>query len=227
MKTITALLSCAVSCGTVLAAPFVNLTFDEPHTNAFVPNSFGEQKAPMADAIPGWTLEHRSDTLSGIYTGDVNALRNFSSIEPVVLLYPEANFWPSHGFSVYFTPPPTDHTFFPRTWFYQVGDVPIWAAQFSFLSLGAPTVRINGQAVPLTGGALPYEKVVDISSWAGQTVRLEFTAPAMLDGDLDIIGFSPVPEPSAWALLLLTLPLAFVGSRWHRRGRAGRSEPDS
>jgi hypothetical protein len=206
MRPIEILILSAAVCCSAQAAPFENLTFDEPHTNAFVPNGFGEQMAPMADAIPGWSLELRSDRFSGAYTGEVNVLQLATSIEPVVLLYPPASFFsPSHGFSLYFSFTPPDQPPGPGMWFYQVGDVPPGAQQFRFLSLGVPVLHINERSLPLTEGSLPYEEVADISAWAGQTVRLEFYAPGPI-GFFDIIGFSSVPEPSGWALLLLGLP---------------------
>jgi hypothetical protein len=195
----------AMVCASAQAAAFENLTFDQPRTNAFVPGPVGEQ-APMADAIPGWTLKIRSDTLNGVYSGTVNASAVGHAMEPVFLLYPQGNFFSeSQGFSLYFTLPLGTQVPRPGMSFYQVGDVPAWAGQLSFLSYGSLNLRINGQALPRTGGSVPYENVVDISPWAGQTVRLEFSASESI-GDLDIIGFSPVPEPGVWTLLLLAVP---------------------
>ncbi len=216
MRTVRTWILCVAVWCNGQTAPFENLTFDEPHTNAFVPNGFGEQMAPMADAIPGWTLEVRSDTFTGVYSGEVNALHVPHSLEPVVLLYPETSlFSPSYGFSLYFSLTGGQIPN-PAMWFYQVGDIPAGAQQFSFLG-GNLGFLINGQALPLTAGDQPYEKVVDISPWAGQTVKLEFYAPGALWA-LDIIGFSPVPEPSLYALLLLGLPWLAWRTSAARRG---------
>ena len=74
---------------------------------------------------------------------------------------------------------------------------------------------VNGE---LAGDSI-FPVPVDVSRWAGQEVNLEFSLGAGASSELDIFGFTSVPEPSTWALLGLgaaALVWQFHGGRMRR-----------
>ena len=90
---------------------------------------------------------------------------------------------------------------------------------------GGVVASIDGQALNLSvlQTFSGYNELgADISAFAGQTVELRFTRPAVVAGAnlfLDDISFSPnpVPEPSAWVLLVLGSALFWcVTRRWRK-----------
>lgn len=107
----------------------------------------------------------------------------------------------------------------------QFGDVPVDAQwlTYSALNVAFPYIAINGSIIEdeFVPGAEDFTKRrLDISPWAGQTVRLEFG----LDHDqgvvIDSIAFV-VPEPGTWALLGLG-GCALLLTAWRtRRGSRG------
>ena len=93
----------------------------------------------------------------------------------------------------------------------QTGQIPV-TAQSIFYWGGALAGSFNGQTLTFNavGSGTGYTIwQADISSFAGQTGQLMFTAPWQTDGLLDNIQFSStaVPEPSSLALMA-------VGAAW-------------
>ena len=90
----------------------------------------------------------------------------------------------------------------------QTGTIPATAQSLTFFlgnAFGNLQVTFNGQSISYSaiGNGANYTIYgADISSYAGQTAQLLFTAPAKNAGLLDNIQFSnsPVPEPSEFAL---------------------------
>ena len=112
----------------------------------------------------------------------------------------------------------------------QTGVIPLGTESLQFelgpvFALGTFDVTFAGQDipyVPLSSTAAYTVYGGDISSFAGQTNELRFTAAAMPVGqpssfELDSIVFStsPIPEPGTWALLLCGAA-AFGVNRWRK-----------
>jgi len=139
-----------------------------------------------------------------------------------------------------------DH--FVPTSILQSGDVPLGSKSLQFLDYywygstlqpeALVQVRINDVLIPLhndllsvkplpgTGGGdsiFTFASSADVSSYAGQTVKLEFIIPQR-DLGLDDIKFStlPIPEPSTWTLLATGLS-ALVWLQ-QRRGPAAKDQ---
>jgi hypothetical protein len=88
----------------------------------------------------------------------------------------------------------------------QTGDVPPDTRFIQFVNFGSPfELRVNGGLVPLVYNSFnPGTSIVfgDISAYAGQNVKLEFTtfqSQSFING-IDSISFS-IPEASSWILL--------------------------
>ncbi len=109
----------------------------------------------------------------------------------------------------------------------QTGLVPMGTLSLRFVAFNSRNnffVSMNGQ--PLTLSILQdwgtfKEYGADISSFAGQMTELRFTKGHGLAqfGDLflDEISFSPVPEPSTWALFALGSALCWCAARRRRK----------
>jgi len=89
----------------------------------------------------------------------------------------------------------------------QTGEIPADAGylmfrQFPFLF----TPMVNGQVLPIASADIPapYHVQYLIAPYAGQTVDLDFViGPASLpSAEIDDIRFLPIPEPSAFGLLV-------------------------
>ena len=85
-------------------------------------------------------------------------------------------------------------------------------------------VRFNGQnqSLQLLGSARGLVQYgVDVSGFAGKEVDLEIKFAPGVFGFFDISGFTQIPEPSAWVLLLTGVGGLFWYSRRQRRGSCG------
>jgi len=108
----------------------------------------------------------------------------------------------------------------------QTGTIPNTAQSLTFYLgdlYGNFQVSFNGQPLSFTAISNTLNYTIygaDISSYAGQTGQLLFTAPLQTDAMLDNIQFSslPIPEPTAFALGVLGV---FILGFHYRRNRPG------
>jgi hypothetical protein len=106
----------------------------------------------------------------------------------------------------------------------QTGTIPNTAQSLTFYLgdlYGNFQVSFNGQPLSFMSISNTLNYTIygaDISSYAGQTGQLLFTAPLQIDAILDNIQFSslPIPEPAEFALAVLgALLLGFHYRRNH------------
>ena len=213
-------------CGNGQTQGFVNLDFNSPQLSAY---GAGPAFVPAANAIPGWTdhlgTNQQTTVLYNALSGGVGdlAIIGTNCPESFVSPIPDNNYnvvlqsGPVSGGEAYFSsaiaqtgliPLDTESILFEASlpsgvgWQVTIGGQVIHVSQISSLN----------SAFAVYGG--------DVSMFAGQVVRLEFTALASPvppnDLDLDAISFSssPVPEPGVFGLSALgALILVFRNRR--------------
>jgi len=104
----------------------------------------------------------------------------------------------------------------------QTGQIPAWAQSITYRG-GALQVTFSGQALTFNavGSGSGYTIwQANISSYAGETGQLEFSAPWQTSGLLDNIQFSAnaVPEPTT--VSLSALGLALLALRQWKKAKA-------
>jgi len=199
-------------------ADFINLGFNEPDLSNLPPP---EPNGPAllgatADLLRGWTvtkdgvpLTQMSYRFPGAFSNDnYVTLRDVSPDTP-----------PELGFGAYTLTlrtfrDPVSNEFGSDFRLRQTGEIPADAVGLRYFTTRSETqVLINGQFHSFAGDtAYP---TLDISPYAGQTVTLEFRFPQRAGIGFDILGWTLVPEPSTWALLLAGG--AVLGSRCRPR----------
>jgi hypothetical protein len=203
------------------AAPFVNLTLDDPDIAALVPAPHpqpGVLQGPASDVLPGWVYERG---------GIVNPVIWYSGGDYVPGITTTLNL-STHDFPGGGRP---GHLLFLSTGLRfdiertvslsQTGTIPIDADQLS-LFVGNTisfSVSVNGLSLGLVPDPERFRYYdVDVSPWKGEAVNLELKLEASpFNGatPLDILGFKTViPEPGAGTLLL-----AGAGCVWFARRR--------
>lgn len=210
------------------AGPFQDLNFDSANTNTVVDiGGGGFYYGPNSDLIPGWQLL-RGSTLDGPIgfnlslagTGYTSVFSpSFVNHAPVIGSYSFGMVPEAHG-----------GTFLPFS-LSQSGDLPPDVKSIHFLSYGAPLeLQVNGSLLSLSyapiasqsgwNPAIPvFDAVGDISSFAGETVELEFTtlqSPLGYNG-LDEIYFSTIAVPEPSTLMLFSLGGLALFARRRRR----------
>lgn len=108
----------------------------------------------------------------------------------------------------------------------QAGTIPITAQSLTFFGNLAGNIQVtfNGQNIPYStvGNGANYTIYgADISSYAGQTGQLLFTAPVLTSALLDNIQFSPSPVPEPRAFALGALGALLLGMRRWRNSPSG------
>jgi|LakMenEpi03Aug12_release.lakeMendotaPanAssembly.Ray.scaffolds.fasta_scaffold393385_1 hypothetical protein len=183
------------------AAPFVNLTFDEPDLSGpFTPVHLGgPQIGKTSQLLRGWTpilngVAPDTMTYSPVgtsSTGHLTLEENLTSPAGQRTL----------GYYILFSSSPPNQANFSIK---QTGTIPSDAASLGIFANHLLEVRINGDTIYTVDPEITAYPWVDVSRFAGQSVDLEFSViqfPFQSVGmGFDILGFKPVPEPSTWAL---------------------------
>ena len=200
---------------------FVNLDFEDATITPVVPQD--PQYIYANTAIPGWTAYLGGTSQGGIFYnglsvgGAIVALQDVNAPSGIPLPIQGNYSVLLEGASGIFGSDPTTASIG------QTGNIPSTAQSVTFyLGDGSGTFQVsfNGQNIPYStvGNGANYTIYgADISSFAGQTGQLLFTATLQSGALLDNIQFSSsaVPEPSAFALGTLgALLLGF--RRWKR-----------
>lgn len=208
-----------VGLGLVANAPayaqgsFVNLDF-EMAIQPLVPDANFE--VPIATALPAWQGYIGSFPVDRVVYNTVTI-----GAAAVSLQGPGSSFAPFHGdYSVVLQASFPDGAISPSI--AQVGQMPLTARSLIFYTYNV-TIQVCFGGQGLTSYDLgpadtspAYRKIgIDVSSLAGQTAELRFSA-IRSGGNLDYIRFSsqPIPEPNAAALFLTVTACWFA---WRRR----------
>jgi hypothetical protein len=177
---------------------FVNLDFEQ----ATIVAGSGGLGVVASNAIPGWTAYTYGtpqtviayDTIS--LGGALVSIHDTNGFEPIL----QGRY--SLLLQGQFASTSTNDT----AAIAQTGHIPTTVQSLTFFGvLGSFQTTFNGQVIPLIaiGSGANYTIYGgDISSFAGQTGELRFTALNNGRGLIDNIQFSsqPIPEPSSWAL---------------------------
>ena len=189
------------------AQGFVNLDFESANLSGYTAGS-----VPASNAIPGWTAYIGGVTLTNINydtrTGGGVDLLDSGDLQGIYWVMLEwdglVNQYPAIG---------------------QTGTIPATAQSLIWWGSGQDVLSFNGQTLSfsLIGNGAHYGIFgADISAFAGQTGQLLFTStgprtvgPSLIDN----IQFSssPIPEPSAVALILLGSVVFIYVRRTHKR----------
>ncbi|CAN5442507.1 hypothetical protein BH09PLA1_BH09PLA1_10820 [soil metagenome] len=197
----------------VLAAPFVNLDFEQAtvvHTDPNFPPAID-----AAAAFPGW-IARVGDSIR------TNVTYNYrGGGQAVISLYdrPASDI----GFPLlqgqYMAVLISDSAFGSSASLAQTGDVPAGTRSITFLGeagRGAPSLLINGTAIStvnLTGNnglGQPAKFGADLTPFAGQTVELRLSSISQHAIDDFSFSTTPIPEPQ---LAILGLAVALVTRR--------------
>ena len=208
---------------------FVNLDFENP----ILPLSPFDGIVSAANAIPGWAAYYgpsgnptESGVLATIYYnglslgGEIVALQDTNAAQSGVPLPIDGNYSVLLEGSIPFAASTASIG--------QIGTIPATAQSLTFILgdvFGNLQVTFNGQSISynaIGNGANYTIYGADISSYAGQTGQLLFTAPVNNRGLLDDIQFSStaIPEPSTFSLFGIgTLFFCWRVKRPNRRSR--------
>jgi hypothetical protein len=193
---------------------FGNLDFEQAIA-PLVPDAGG--RVPIASALPGWTGYVGGSQVSVVrYDGrniDAAGISVFDRLPPQFLQPLQGNYsaWLERS-SVFAGQQSAAIA--------QVGEIPAGMKSIVFLSSSTdirylPQVTFAGHTIPLVElGANTLGG--DVSSFAGDTGELRFTAPPDTADLLDSIEFSPVAIPEPTAMVLSLLGVLVVG--WRVRG---------
>jgi hypothetical protein len=199
---------------------FQNLDFESGRLVP-VPND-PNKRFYFAEAFPGWAGYVGENQITEIFynTTPITA----ASISLMGRDAPFGNRVLEGQYNAYLHAGALTFTSFVDTSIAQVGLVPRDSRYLLFNAYGIEfSVSLAGQNIPIFAlGGGPNNTLYggDISAFAGQIGELRFTSritpqPAFNTFSLDSIRFSPVPEPSTWALL--GVGALALGYRLHRR----------
>lgn len=220
IATLTVLLAV---CAPVCAQGFFNLDFESASTAGATPPI---SLLPWDSAAPGWGHSGGVDTDFVFYGAPhVGVTQWFLLVDERasdgVLV---GNYAMSFASGYSSSGPGSSWVF---AYLSQSGAVPLDARSLQFVSSGPLAVQINGAPIPIySTGAQSY--ALDVSQFAGSFAEIRFinTSSELFESvTLDAVAFSasPVPELSAWAMLLLGL-VAVRGACLHL---ASRSQSDA
>ena len=180
------------------AAPFQDLDFESPEL-PLIEDGLG--RVPIASSLPGWTGYFGGTEVPWTF------YNNISLGSAAISLHGLDSIWrPLDGsYSVLLQPSGGPVQIVPAL--AQVGTIPLGSQSMRFYgAMGIISLSFSGQQIPISilGDTSSYSVYgADVSMLAGQTGELRFQG----SGFLDNIQFSaqPVPEPSTWALLGLSM----------------------
>lgn len=226
MKMITTAVSVGVSMAFgCIAGEFVNLAFDEPDLTHAQPVPWDPVflSAPWSEIFQGWTLQYDMSVPIRYFDPDIATVGPGGFAVALAYLSPSTE---PYYVSVNDIAVSRDlgGALRPPAHLFQVGLIPedAWELQF-YLSGNEWSQRFP---VFIDGQQQDYYRIqgnwraIDVSRYAGREVKLEFFFP---QGDsqcfvLDIVGFSPIPEPSCVALLGVGGAMVWWTGRRRRRG---------
>ncbi|MDA1276326.1 MAG: PEP-CTERM sorting domain-containing protein [Verrucomicrobia bacterium] len=203
MRVLIAALLAVSAAASTKGGPLRNLGFEEAITNnvQFFTNFLGDVHGvgPITDLVPGWQVFQGTNAVTSIWfngpvggNGDIivtlndEGLRGFPGVR-------EGKFDLFVG-----------GTLRPLT-LRQTGEIPADAGYLVFnQSPFLFTPFVNGEPLPIASADSPHPFL--IAPYAGQTVELAFAlaSPGSFSGGtIDDIRFLPIPEPSAFGLLVL------------------------
>lgn len=197
-------LVCAGSCA---AGEFVNLTFDEPDVTGPLTPVFpgGPTTGDGSALLRGWTV-----TVGGVPLPRVTYSPPLTtSVGPITLRGndPANTVLGPYSLQLESSPPSV-----PEIRISQRGTIPADAAGLRFFGGGYVQMFVNGERA---GDSLGIEPI-DVSRWSGQEVNLEFLVRRGESARFDIFGFTPIPEPSTWALFGVGAAGVCWFGRWKR-----------
>jgi hypothetical protein len=203
------------SATTCIAGEFVNLTFDEPDLSGSLTPIFpgGPLQGDTSRILRGWSV--RADNqLQAAMTYSPYNIGGAGNVASLVANSPELAQTAFGANTLFLRSDQTLPGGGPVIRVQQTGTVPADAAGlWIFATGGSPRMFINGEPVndPRIGALA--DPVVDVSRYAGQSIDLEFLIPKGGSTRLDIFGFTPVPEPSTWALFGVGAAAVFYFAR--------------
>jgi hypothetical protein len=188
---------------------FVNLDFEHPVT-PLMPVDF---LVPTTNGIPGWSAYAYGSSSDYIIYNTISlgaaavSLQGPGSLQPVI----QGSYTVKLQGSTGGTPSSAGVG--------QVGQIPVGTKSLVFWGLvGSDWVSFNGQVLPLIiTASMPSYNIygADVSTFAGQSGNLLFTAVPGTSGLVDNIQFStsPIPEPSTFALFAFGSVFLYIRRR--------------
>lgn len=204
MKSPCKLLLLAQLCAVAVRAQggFQDLDFESANVILDSSSPYYPNAIDAANAFPGWTVSG-SVTAPDVFYNDISlgapaiSLQGAGSLEPVL----------QGNFSAFLQGPSGSGS--QDASITQTGQIPAGAESLLFYGENVADLQVafNGHALPylaLGNGADYTIYGADITTLAGQTGPLTFTALPGGEALLDNIQFSPnpIPEPAAWMLLM-------------------------
>ncbi len=185
------------SATTCIAGEFVNLTFDEPDLTGWLTpiDPGGPLEGNTSEILRAWTVTVNGNALTRMTyapegtgsAGLVTLLENPAADKQTVL--------GSHTLLLY---SPFAST--PEIRVRQTGTIPAETTGLWIGSAGYIEGFVNGIKIGEVKPELGSQAVLDVTRFAGQEVSLEFVLRYGGSARFDIFGFTPIPEPSTWAL---------------------------
>jgi hypothetical protein len=203
---ISVIASLFVGSGRCLSQSFVNLNFESANVSGYSPGPI-----PTQDAFPDWAAYYgspsdptHSGSLSEVGYDGISTGGAVISLDDSNAPAPYGPIQGNYSALLEGSTVAADTT----ASLGQTGTIPSTAQSLIFWAWGNVDVSFNGQALSLVDISNTVNYAVyaaSISSFAGETGQLLFTAPVQTETVFDNIQFStsPVPEPSTLALCAL------------------------
>ncbi len=190
-----------------IGSPFINLTFDEPDlTGSLTPiHPGGPLEGNTSEILRGWSL-----TVDGQPKLRMEYAPRGTGGGSLAYLVnnPAGSLLGPHSLTL-FSPFPST----PEIRVGQTGTIPAEATGLWIGSAGYIEGFVNGIKIGEVKPELGSQVVLDVTRFAGQEVSLEFVLRYGGSARFDIFGFTPIPEPSTWALFGVGATAMFLFAR--------------